>query len=184
MNEFWRKWHRPVHDYLVCELPLAAPPTTDTFATATLQRRYVHKPLRAAGYSRMMGATAVFFVSALLHEVILSLSTLSMRWDAFGAMFVQVRVASRACRCARLKSLTLRHAAPLGVRCEGTASANHGMDRGPVAPLWQRSGLVQLVDWAGARAVPVLFVPRARALVSCAMLLLRSLLRPGPHVRA
>jgi Acyl-CoA cholesterol acyltransferase len=47
MNEYWRLWNKPVHNFLV---------------------RHIYYPLLRKGYSKEVALTVVFFFSALGHE--------------------------------------------------------------------------------------------------------------------
>lgn len=68
LGEFWRRWNIPTHRWLV---------------------KMIYLPLTNRGFSRALGAFMVFFVSALLHELVISLPFRQFKLYAFGAMMVQ-----------------------------------------------------------------------------------------------
>ncbi|ORZ39011.1 MBOAT, membrane-bound O-acyltransferase family-domain-containing protein [Catenaria anguillulae PL171] len=88
---YWRLWNQPVHAWLKRHLyipmvsgrglpdPCKIPgDTSSDFA----------KPRKT--YSKMQGALAIFFVSAVFHELIVAVPVKIFRLHAFNAMFVQV----------------------------------------------------------------------------------------------
>ncbi|KAI9145687.1 membrane bound O-acyl transferase, partial [Paraphysoderma sedebokerense] len=50
---FWRRWNVPVHLFSL---------------------RYIYKPLRSSGYSKLHASVIVFFISAILHELVFAVS--------------------------------------------------------------------------------------------------------------
>ncbi|KAJ1456715.1 MBOAT, membrane-bound O-acyltransferase family-domain-containing protein [Pelagophyceae sp. CCMP2097] len=68
-DEYWRLWNVPVHNWLV---------------------RHVFYPILDAGYSKPAAMIAVFFVSASLHEVLVSAPCHVLRLYAFAGMMAQI----------------------------------------------------------------------------------------------
>ena len=68
VGTFWRDWNLPVSNYF---------------------RRHIYVPLRTRGVSRMLASNAVFFVSALLHELLFGVGTHNFNGVAFLCMMVQ-----------------------------------------------------------------------------------------------
>lgn len=68
---YWRLWNRPVHDWLV---------------------RHAYCVAVRAGYSPNAAKVFVFFISAALHEVLVSVPCHVVSFHAFFAMFLQVPV--------------------------------------------------------------------------------------------
>ncbi len=73
LGVYWRLWNRPVHDWLV---------------------KHVYYPALRAGVSSGLAQIIVFFVSALLHEVIVSVPCHVVTAQVFLGMFTQVPVIS------------------------------------------------------------------------------------------
>lgn len=71
LGVYWRLWNRPVHDWLV---------------------KHVYYVAIRGGYSPRIGQLVVFFLSALLHEVIVSVPCQIVSIQVFMAMLVQVPV--------------------------------------------------------------------------------------------
>lgn len=51
---YWRTWNKPVYQFF---------------------RRHVYSPMRSRGWSRKAASTAVFLVSAILHELLVGVPT-------------------------------------------------------------------------------------------------------------
>ena len=68
LEEYWRKWNLPVHNWLV---------------------RHVYFPCLRAGLSKMQAQLVVFFLSAALHELVISVPCRTVRLWAFIGMFAQ-----------------------------------------------------------------------------------------------
>jgi diacylglycerol O-acyltransferase-1 len=68
LAEFWAKWNMPVHNFMV---------------------RHVYGPLRAYRYSRGTAVAVCFFLSAVFHEIIVSVPFRTIKGYAFSAMMVQ-----------------------------------------------------------------------------------------------
>lgn len=68
IGAFWRDWNKPV---------------------SNLMRRNVYQPMLEHGWSRNLSALAVFFVSAVLHEMWLGIATRNFNGVAFLCMIVQ-----------------------------------------------------------------------------------------------
>uniref|UniRef100_A0A914YY41 O-acyltransferase n=1 Tax=Panagrolaimus superbus TaxID=310955 RepID=A0A914YY41_9BILA len=66
---FWQTWNIPVHRWCV---------------------RHVYKPLIRNGYSRLTGSLAVFLISAIFHEYLVSVPLHLFRLWAFWAMLAQI----------------------------------------------------------------------------------------------
>jgi len=71
LGVYWRLWNRPVHDWLA---------------------RHVYGAVLRAGHSSFTAKLVVFFLSALLHEVIVSVPCHIVSAQVFMAMFIQVPV--------------------------------------------------------------------------------------------
>ena len=71
---FWKNWNIPVHKWLF---------------------RHVYRPLRAKGVPKLWAVLAVFFLSAVLHEVAISVPLGMIRGYAFAGMIVYVSVVTR-----------------------------------------------------------------------------------------
>jgi len=69
MDFFWRTWNLPVHKWLVC---------------------HVYLPLIQRGWPNFIASFMVFFVSAIGHEVIISVPFHTMKTWAFTAMMAQM----------------------------------------------------------------------------------------------
>jgi diacylglycerol O-acyltransferase-1 len=54
LGVYWRTWNKPVYQFF---------------------RRHVYSPMRSRGWSHMTASTAVFFVSAVLHELLVGVPT-------------------------------------------------------------------------------------------------------------
>lgn len=68
VGTFWRDWNRPVSNYF---------------------RRHIYIPLRTRKWSRTWASNAVFFVSALFHELLFGVATHNFNGVAFLCMMVQ-----------------------------------------------------------------------------------------------
>eukprot|EP00020_Sapocribrum_chincoteaguense_P009828 CAMPEP_0170748236 /NCGR_PEP_ID=MMETSP0437-20130122/9746_1 /TAXON_ID=0 /ORGANISM="Sexangularia sp." /LENGTH=418 /DNA_ID=CAMNT_0011087063 /DNA_START=39 /DNA_END=1292 /DNA_ORIENTATION=- len=68
LAEFWAKWNMPVHNFMV---------------------RHVYGPIRAHHYSRATAVAVCFFLSAVFHEIIVSVPFRTIKGYAFSAMMVQ-----------------------------------------------------------------------------------------------
>lgn len=73
LSTYWRTWNRPVHDWLV---------------------RHVYCVAARAGFTTSTCKIIVFFLSAVLHEVLISVPCHVISFHAFFAMFLQVPVIS------------------------------------------------------------------------------------------
>jgi len=62
LGEYWRKWNRPVHNWLV---------------------RHVYHPLRRRGYNRHVGSLVIFLISAFFHELLASVPLSMIRLHFF-----------------------------------------------------------------------------------------------------
>lgn len=69
INQFWRNWNIPVHQWCV---------------------RHLYKPLLIQGYTKLQANMAVFFVSAFFHEYLVSFPLKMFRSWAFFGMLSQV----------------------------------------------------------------------------------------------
>ena len=67
--EFWKLWNLPVHRWAV---------------------RHLFKPMLHRGYSKLTVSVAVFLVSALLHEYLVSVPLRMFKYYAFMGMLGQV----------------------------------------------------------------------------------------------
>lgn len=68
VGTFWRDWNRPISNFF---------------------RRHLYSPMRAAGFSRMFSANAVFIFSAILHELLFGVATHNFNGVAFLCMIIQ-----------------------------------------------------------------------------------------------
>ncbi|KAM3431056.1 hypothetical protein MY4824_007350 [Beauveria thailandica] len=69
LGSYWRTWNRPVYTYF---------------------RRHVYMPLIGRGWKPSTASFAVFFVSAVLHEVLVGVPTHNIIGVAFFGMFLQL----------------------------------------------------------------------------------------------
>ncbi|EDQ89779.1 uncharacterized protein MONBRDRAFT_20830 [Monosiga brevicollis MX1] len=69
---FWKNWNIPVHKWAV---------------------RHVYRPLVGQGFSKLQAQLAVFFLSAVFHELLVSVPLCMFRMWAFTAMAMQVPLA-------------------------------------------------------------------------------------------
>lgn len=69
LDEYWRLWNMPVHNWL---------------------KRHVYVPLRRDKYSSLSAMAFTFFLSAVLHEVIIGIPTKIIQGWAFGGMVFQL----------------------------------------------------------------------------------------------
>ncbi|VDN52087.1 unnamed protein product [Dracunculus medinensis] len=69
ISEFWKSWNIPVHRWAL---------------------RHIYLPLISAGYSKMIAAVAVFFVSAFFHEYLVSVPLHMFRLWAYYSMMIQI----------------------------------------------------------------------------------------------
>ena len=67
---FWKTWNLPVHRWAV---------------------RHLYKPLLKSGFSTTNASFVVFFISAALHEYLVSVPLRMFKYYAFGGMLMQVR---------------------------------------------------------------------------------------------
>ena len=67
--EFWKSWNLPVHRWAV---------------------RHVYKPLLNRGFSTFQASLTVFFISACLHEYLVSVPLRMFKYYAFLGMVLQV----------------------------------------------------------------------------------------------
>ena len=67
---FWKTWNLGVHFWCM---------------------QHVYRPLRARGYSRNVALVVIFFISAIFHELIVSVAFSTVSFFAFLGMLVQVR---------------------------------------------------------------------------------------------
>lgn len=65
---YWRDWNKPVNNYC---------------------RRHIYIPLRRRGWSKLAAGNTVFFVSGVLHELLVGVPTHSMNGVAFLCMMAQ-----------------------------------------------------------------------------------------------
>lgn len=70
---FWKNWNIPVHKWLL---------------------RHIYRPMRAKGFSRNMAVLGVFALSAILHEVAVSVPLGLVRGYSFAGMIVYVPLAA------------------------------------------------------------------------------------------
>lgn len=68
IDEYWRKWNLPVHNWLI---------------------RHIYYPLIRQGRSRNVAVFVVFFYSAVMHEIIISVPFRVISWHAFLGMIAQ-----------------------------------------------------------------------------------------------
>ncbi|SPO01138.1 related to diacylglycerol acyltransferase [Cephalotrichum gorgonifer] len=69
LGVYWRTWNKPVYKYF---------------------KRHVFTPLLARGWSPMLASTMVFFLSAVLHEILVGVPTHNIIGVAFLGMFLQL----------------------------------------------------------------------------------------------
>lgn len=73
LDYFWRTWNMPVHHWMVV---------------------LIYTPMRRRGYSKNMGYFMCFFVSAIFHELVISIPFHSFKlWGFFGIMSQMVLIA-------------------------------------------------------------------------------------------
>uniref|UniRef100_A0A8D9EG80 O-acyltransferase n=1 Tax=Cacopsylla melanoneura TaxID=428564 RepID=A0A8D9EG80_9HEMI len=68
-DTFWRNWNMPIHQWAV---------------------RHLYKPLIEQGYSKMTATTSVFFISAFMHEYLVSVPLRTYKIWAFMGMMGQI----------------------------------------------------------------------------------------------
>ncbi|OMH83421.1 Diacylglycerol O-acyltransferase 1 [Zancudomyces culisetae] len=75
LSAYWRKWNRPIHNFCKRHIlvPLLSPPLY---------------------FSKFYGSLVTFFVSAVLHEVIIGIPTHSTRMSSFWGMLLQLPLIS------------------------------------------------------------------------------------------
>ncbi|KAL2123887.1 hypothetical protein VTJ04DRAFT_252 [Mycothermus thermophilus] len=83
LGVYWRTWNKPVYQFF---------------------RRHVYSPMRSRGWSHMAASTAVFFVSAVLHELLVGVPTHNLIGVAFLGMFLQLPLIMLTSRLERWKS--------------------------------------------------------------------------------
>ncbi|KAJ4292291.1 hypothetical protein N0V88_005923 [Collariella sp. IMI 366227] len=83
LGMYWRTWNKPVTQYF---------------------RRHVYSPMRARGYSHMFASAVVFFVSAVLHELLVGAPTHNLIGVAFMGMFLQLPLIAMTAPLERNKS--------------------------------------------------------------------------------
>jgi diacylglycerol O-acyltransferase-1 len=69
LGAYWRTWNKPVYTYF---------------------KRHVYMPMLGRGYSPLVASTAVFFASAVLHEILVGVPTHNVIGVAFFGMFLQL----------------------------------------------------------------------------------------------
>ncbi|KAI5742907.1 hypothetical protein M8J77_012493 [Diaphorina citri] len=68
-DTFWRNWNMPIHQWAV---------------------RHLYKPLVEQGYSRLTASSLVFFISAFMHEYLVSVPLRTYKIWAFMGMMGQI----------------------------------------------------------------------------------------------
>ena len=74
LGYFWRSWNLPVHGWMVA---------------------HVYLPLTSRGWRKSSASLLIFFISALLHELVVSIPFWNFKLLAFGGMMLQVRAGLR-----------------------------------------------------------------------------------------
>ncbi|KAI0128897.1 diacylglycerol O-acyltransferase [Xylariales sp. AK1849] len=69
LGEYWRMWNKPVYQFM---------------------KRHVYSPMMGRGYGQTYSSLAVFFVSAILHELAVGVPTHNILGVAFAGMFLQL----------------------------------------------------------------------------------------------
>ncbi|KAL0473573.1 diacylglycerol O-acyltransferase [Neurospora intermedia] len=69
LGVYWRTWNKPVYQYF---------------------KRHVYSPMRSRGWSNATASLAVFFLSAVLHELLVGVPTHNLIGVAFLGMFLQL----------------------------------------------------------------------------------------------
>ncbi|KAI0131633.1 MBOAT, membrane-bound O-acyltransferase family-domain-containing protein [Hypoxylon sp. NC0597] len=69
LGDYWRLWNKPVYQFM---------------------KRHVFRPLIGRGWSMKLASVAVFFVSAVLHELLVGIPTKNIIGVAFMGMMVQI----------------------------------------------------------------------------------------------
>ncbi|KAK4174424.1 putative diacylglycerol O-acyltransferase 1 [Triangularia setosa] len=69
LGMYWRTWNKPVYQFF---------------------RRHVYSPMRSRGYTHRVASLAVFFLSAVLHELLVGVPTHNLIGVAFLGMFLQL----------------------------------------------------------------------------------------------
>ncbi|KAK4639598.1 hypothetical protein QC761_709700 [Podospora bellae-mahoneyi] len=69
LGMYWRTWNKPVYQFF---------------------RRHVYSPMRSRGYTHKTASFAVFFLSAVLHELLVGVPTHNLIGVAFLGMFLQL----------------------------------------------------------------------------------------------
>ncbi|KAI0202242.1 diacylglycerol O-acyltransferase [Astrocystis sublimbata] len=69
LGEYWRLWNKPVYQFM---------------------RRHIFSPLVGRGYSMMTASLIVFFISAVLHELLVGIPTKNILGVAFMGMMIQI----------------------------------------------------------------------------------------------
>ncbi|KAK4241731.1 diacylglycerol O-acyltransferase 1 [Achaetomium macrosporum] len=83
LGMYWRTWNKPVYQFF---------------------RRHVYYPLRSRGWNHTTASTAVFLVSAVLHELLVGVPTHNMIGVAFLGMILQLPLIQITQRLERMKS--------------------------------------------------------------------------------
>ncbi|KAK3302009.1 MBOAT, membrane-bound O-acyltransferase family-domain-containing protein [Chaetomium strumarium] len=83
LGMYWRTWNKPVYQFF---------------------RRHVYYPLRSRGWNHTTASTAVFLVSAVLHELLVGVPTHNMIGVAFLGMMMQLPLIQLTQRLERMKS--------------------------------------------------------------------------------
>ncbi|KAL2172806.1 hypothetical protein VTG60DRAFT_2625 [Thermothelomyces hinnuleus] len=83
LGTYWRTWNKPVYQFF---------------------HRHVYSPMRSRGWSQFMSSTTVFFLSAILHELLVGVPTHNLIGVAFLGMFLQLPLIMLTARLERLKS--------------------------------------------------------------------------------
>ncbi|KAI9218091.1 MBOAT, membrane-bound O-acyltransferase family-domain-containing protein [Blastocladiella britannica] len=89
---YWRLWNQPVHRWLKRHLyiPMVAGKGLPNPYFHPLEPQVSVGVSKSKGYSKLQAALAIFFVSAVFHELIIAPPVKIFRLHAFNAMFLQV----------------------------------------------------------------------------------------------
>ncbi|GAB1320659.1 hypothetical protein MFIFM68171_10869 [Madurella fahalii] len=83
LGAYWRTWNKPVYQFF---------------------RRHVYSPLRSRGWSHKAASFAVFFASAVLHEILVGVPTHNIIGVAFMGMFFQLPLIQLTAPLEKMKS--------------------------------------------------------------------------------
>ncbi|EGS17606.1 O-acyltransferase-like protein [Thermochaetoides thermophila DSM 1495] len=83
LGVYWRTWNKPVHHFFL---------------------RHVYQPMRGRGWSHKAASLVVFFLSALLHELLVGIPTHNLIGIAFLGMFLQIPLVQITAPLERMKS--------------------------------------------------------------------------------